>query len=202
MRHIRREKAIGDVYRVEAHIGGYGQPGDWWRTSNSISGGILYDWGVHLLEYALQIIDDEMVEVTGYARRGYWARKTRWKEDTNEDVASTVVRFKGGTWLTLTVSSIETNPKAGQLEISGTKGSYVLDGRMYEMIQQKGDTRVSTKGDNMASQWPKFYRNVAAHLVKGHSLVITPEWARRPIHILDLAVQSAKKGQALKTKWR
>lgn len=70
LKHIRREKAIGDVYRVEAHIGGYGQPGDWWRSSKSISGGILYDWGVHLLEYALQIIDDEIVEVTGYGPAG------------------------------------------------------------------------------------------------------------------------------------
>ena len=102
LKHIRREKAIGDVYRVEAHIGGYGQPGDWWRSSKSISGGILYDWGVHLLEYALQIIDDEIVEVTGYSRQGFWARKTRWKKDTTEDVASAVVRFKKGTWLTLT----------------------------------------------------------------------------------------------------
>ena len=202
LKHIRRERAIGDVYRIEAHIGGYGKPGDWWRSSKSISGGIMYDWGVHLLEYALQIIDDEMVEVTGYARQGFWARKTRWKEDTNEDVASAVVRFRNGAWLTLTVSSVEANPKAGQLEISGTNGSYVFDGRTYEMIQQVEDRKVITKGQNRSSEWPKFYRNVAAHLVKSTDLVITPEWARRPIHILDLAVQSAKKGQALKTKWR
>ena len=100
------------------------------------------------------------------------------------------------------MSSVEANPKAGQLEISGTRGSYVFDGRTYEMIQQKDDTKVTTKGDNVPSQWPKFYRNVAAHLVKGQALVITPEWARRPIHIIDLAVQSAKKGKALRTEYR
>ncbi len=202
LKHIHREKAIGDVYRVEAHIGGYGQPGDWWRTSKSISGGILYDWGVHLLEYALQIIDDEMIEVTGYSKTGFWAPKTVWKKDTNEDVASVVVRFKSGKWLTLTVSTLEANPKAGQLEISGTKGSYVFDGGTYEIIQSEGNRKVITKGRNTESLWPKFYKNVADHLVKGTKLVITPEWARRPIHILDLAGQSAKKGMALKTKYR
>ncbi len=202
LKHIHREKAIGDVYRVEAHIGGYGQPGDWWRTSKSISGGILYDWGVHLLEYALQIIDDEMTEVTGYSKTGFWAPKTAWKKDTNEDVASVVVRFKSGKWLTLTVSTLEANPKAGQLEISGTKGSYVFDGGTYEIIQSEGNRKVITKGRNTESLWPKFYKNVADHLVKGTKLVITPEWARRPIHILDLAGQSAKKGMALKTKYR
>ena len=66
---------------------GYGKPGDWWRTSKSISGGILYDWGVHLLEYALQLIDSEMVEVAGYAKTGFWAKETKWKDDTNEDEA-------------------------------------------------------------------------------------------------------------------
>ena len=157
----------------------------------------MYDWGVHLLEYALQIIDDEMVEVSGYAKAGFWAPKTSWKKDTNEDVASVVVRFKSGKWLTLTVSSIETNPKAGMLEIAGTKGSYVLEGRTYELIQQKGDQKVITMGQNTESLWPRFYKNVANHLVKGTKLVITPEWARRPIHILDLAKQSVKKGRAL-----
>jgi hypothetical protein len=32
--------------------------------------------------------------------------------------------------------------------------------------------------------------------------VITPEWSRRPIHILDLAAQSAKQGRALAAKYR
>ncbi|MEE2753111.1 MAG: Gfo/Idh/MocA family oxidoreductase [Candidatus Latescibacterota bacterium] len=202
LRHIRKEKAIGEVYRVEAHIGGYGQPSDWWRTSKTISGGILYDWGVHLLEYALQIIDDEMTEVTGFAKTGFWASKTAWKKDTNEDVASAVVRFKSGKWLTLTVSSLESNPKQGQLAISGTKGSYVFDGRKYKIIQQDGDRKIITEGNNTESLWPKFYKNVADHLVKGTKLVITPEWARRPIHILDLAGQSAKKGSAIKTAYK
>ena len=53
---IREKKVIGDVVRIEAHMGGFGKPGDWWRTSKSISGGIMYDWGVHLLEYSLQIL--------------------------------------------------------------------------------------------------------------------------------------------------
>ncbi len=50
---IRKRKIIGDVFRIEARITSHGKPGDWWRSSRSISGGILYDWGVHLLEYAL-----------------------------------------------------------------------------------------------------------------------------------------------------
>jgi scyllo-inositol 2-dehydrogenase (NADP+) len=61
-----RSGAIGEVVRVEARMGGWNRPGDWWRSSKSISGGILYDWGVHLLEYTLQIVDSDIVEVSGF----------------------------------------------------------------------------------------------------------------------------------------
>ena len=201
LKHIHKEKAIGDVYRIDAHMGGYGQPGNWWRTSKTISGGILYDWGVHLLEYSLQIMDAEIAEVTGYAKTGFWASKTAWKDDTNEDVASAVVRFKNGAWLTLTMSSLEMNPKPGMLEIAGTKGTYIFDGGAYEIIQQKGNRKVITKGKNTDSLWERFYGNIADHLSKDKELVITPEWSRRPIHILDLACKSAKGGKSIKAKY-
>jgi hypothetical protein len=60
---------------------------------------------------------------------------------------------------------------------------------------------VVTRGQNMASQSEKFYKNIANHLTKGTELVITPEWSRRPIQILDLANQSARKGAAIKAKY-
>ena len=195
-----RSGVIGEVVRIEAHMGGYRQPGDWWRSSKSISGGILYDWGVHLLEYSLQIMDAEMVEVSGYAKTGYWAKKTKWQEDTNEDEGFAVVRFKDGRWLTLCISNLESHPKSGQLEITGTQGTYIMEGRGYEITTHKGGETVVSRGQNPESEGWRFYQNIADHMVKGTQLVITPEWSRRPIHILDLACQSAKRGQAIKVR--
>lgn len=200
---IVRQKAIGEVYRIECHMGGYGKPGDAWRTSRSISGGILYDWGVHLLEYSLQIMRDEIVEVSGYAHEGFWAPQTRWKEDTNEDVACGIVRFRRGGWLSLTLSQLEANPKRGMLEISGIRGTYIMDHGTWEIINPGTERGASTitRGPNRKSEGEKFYQNIADHLTKGKELVITGEWSRRPIHILDLAVQSARKGAAIKAKY-
>ena len=193
--------AIGDVVRVEAHMGQYSQPGDWWRSSKSISGGILYGWGVHMLEYGLQIIDSDIVEVTGMSKRGFWAPKTPWKKDTNEDEAFAVVRFGGGAWLTLCVSSIDSNPKRGMLEITGTKGTYIFDGSTWETIVRKNNQTVTAKGENPPNQWWRYYKNIADHLTKGVKLAITAEWSRRPIHILDLANRSAVAGKSLKAKY-
>jgi predicted dehydrogenase len=193
---------VGEVYRVEAHMGGYGKPGDWWRTSKSISGGILYDWGVHLLEYSLQILDSELAEVSGLARTGFWAPQTKWKKDTNEDEGFAVVRFTNGKWLTLSVSSLDSNPKRSFLEVTGSLGSIVLDWGANEVITHDGANVISTKYRNPEAEGWRLYQNIADHLVKGEKLVITGEWARRPIHILDLACRSAKAGKAIKAKYR
>ena len=197
-----RKGIIGDVFRVEVHMGGWGKPRDWWRSSRSISGGILYDWGVHLLEYTLQIITADIVEVSGYAKTGFWAPQTPWKKDTNEDEGFAVVRYANGAWSSLSISSIDSRPKAGSMEITGTKGTYWLDFGGWEVTTHnaQGQT-VITKGGHPAGEGWRFYQNIADHLVKGEKLVITPEWARRPIHILDLACRSAAKGEALKAKY-
>jgi len=202
VRQILGKGVIGEVYRIEAHGGGFGRPGDWWRSSKSISGGILYDWGVHLLEYSLQIIDSDIVEVCGYTKTGVWASKTAWKDDTNEDEGFATVRFGSGAWLTLCMSSLDSNPKRGQLEITGTKGTYIFEGRSWETITHRGGRKVVTSGANPPGEGWRFYQNIADHLTRGAGLIITPEWARRPIHILDLACRSAAKGAAIRAKYK
>jgi predicted dehydrogenase len=198
---IKEKKVIGDIYRVEARMGSRALPGDWWRTSRTISGGILYDWGVHLLEYALQLIDSDITEVAGFSKTGYWAPKTKWKKDTNEDEAEAVVRFRNGAWLTLNITSLDSNAKPGFLEITGTEGSYVIEWGGYTIHKRDGQNYSLEQGAHYPNASEKFYGNIADHLTKGAKLVITPEWSRRPIHILDLAAQSAKKGRTLAPKY-
>ncbi|MBN1557801.1 MAG: Gfo/Idh/MocA family oxidoreductase, partial [Lentisphaerae bacterium] len=181
VRMIRERNVIGDVYRVEAHMGAFKEPVPTWRSSKSRSGGILYDWGVHLLEYSLQLLDGDIEEVTGYARRGYWASRLKWKRDTNEDEAFAVVRFSSGQWLTLTVSSLDANPKMtdrGFLEITGTQGAYIMHHDRYTLIRPRGKKTAARTGKNLKNRWSGFYRNIADHLVNAAPLVITPEWAR------------------------
>lgn len=199
---VKVKKVIGEVHRVEARMGSRSLPGNWWRTSRTISGGILYDWGVHLLEYGLQLIDSDITEVSGFSRTGYWAPKTEWKNDTNEDEAEALVRFRNGSWLRLCITSLDSNAKPGFLEISGTEGSYVIESNGYSLHRRDGQSYSLEQGVHYPNAWEKFYGNISEHLTKGTNLVITPEWSRRPIHILDLAVQSAKKGRALPAKYR
>ena len=192
--------AIGDVVRIDAQMGAWNQPNEWWRTSKTISGGILYDWGVHILEYTLQLIKSEVTEVSGYAWSGIWAKSSKWGKDTNEDDAVAVVRYASGAWSTLSITSIDGRPNPW-FKVTGTKGTYVMDWPSYELITHDGKNHITTKGPNVPGEGWKFYQNIADHLTKGTKLVITPEWSRRPIHILDLACRSAKAGTAIKAKY-
>lgn len=197
VRRIKRNKEIGSIVRIECHMGGYGKPRNWWRASRKISGGILYDWGVHLLEYSLQLIDSPITEVSGFAHHGHWAPHTEFKLDTNEDEGYIVVRFKSGQWLTLMISSIDSKPKEGMLEITGTEGTYVMDGGQGKIISHVTGDISTIQFRNPPDDWQRYYDHVRDYLVKGKPLVITAEWSRRPIHILDLGVRSAKLGRAL-----
>jgi scyllo-inositol 2-dehydrogenase (NADP+) len=198
---VRKQKQIGEVVRIKCHMGLYGKPGDWWRGSLSISGGILYDWGVHLLEYSLQLIDSPVSEVSGFAHRGFWAPQTVWKKDTIEDEGFAVVRFKSGQWLTLAITHIDSKHPEGWVEITGTRGTLLLDERHSTLYQHREGKQITTRLPNPPDEGGRYYENVRDHLVKGRPLVITAEWSRRPIHILDLAVRSALEGRSLPVKY-
>lgn len=197
---------IGEVFRVEAHMGGYHGPRDWWRSRRSISGGVLYDWGVHLLEYSLQILgpDAELSEVSGYAKNGFWDAESPDPADANEDEGYVVARFKNGKWLTLSMSSVDSFPKGqerGVLEVTGTKGTLVLWHDRFQVRRTvDGETHVR-EGRNPPGTQHLFYENILGTLRGETSLIITPEWARRTVHILDLGVCSAREGRALSAKY-
>ena len=201
VKDVVENRCIGDIVRIEAHMGSRGKPGDWWRTSKTISGGALYDWGVHLLEYSLQLVKSDIVEVSGFAKHGYWGPQTKWKADAIEDEGYAVVRFKNGVVLTLLITTLDSNPRRGRVELFGTQGNYIIDGGENTHILRDGN-KLTTTTSKMPDEGWRFYQNIADHLTKNTKLVITGEWARRPIHILDLACQSAAKGKTFPAKYR
>lgn len=208
---IVNKGAIGDVFRVELHMGDHAMPRDWWRSSRSISGGIMYDWGVHLLEYALQIVDSDVAEVSGYAKNGHWQSKVPKRfscaNDMNEDEATAIVRFANGAMVNLSISHLDTSGRP-PVAFHGTRGSYTVDYFGGPDRPAGWTTRTATKtgkivvktGKHPKGKHDSYYKNIADHLTGRAKLVITPQWARRPVHIIDLAMRSAAQGRALKAK--
>jgi len=214
VKEVVDNKKIGDVYRVDLTFGNYSMPRDWWRTSKSISGGVLYDWGCHLLEYALQLTPGNLTEVSGYAQHGHWEAQAPkgfpFIGDMNEDDASLVARFDTGAHIHLRVSHLNAEAGVPFMKVYGTKGVYIMlnmggaksdkPGWLMRRVLKSGKISETT-GNHVKSRGELFYKNVAGYLTGKEELIITPEWARRPIHILDLADKSATKGKAVKAKY-
>ena len=59
VRDLKENGAIGEVFDIESRIhGSRGIPSDW-RCEKKHGGGMLYDWGVHLIDQILMIWKDE-----------------------------------------------------------------------------------------------------------------------------------------------
>lgn len=186
---------IGRVFRMEAQWGGFAHPRDWWRSSQRISGGVHYDWGVHLLEYAFQLIGSEAVEVSAMTARGHW--ETAWGADTNDDELSAMVRFANGVLLNLRVTHVDADPEPSLLVATGTAGKYYMGMQQFRMVIPEGDERVQRSGPNRSSESARYYRNIAEAMTGQADLVITPQWSRQTIEVLEAATRSAATGRAV-----
>ena len=69
VKHIYDQNILGRIFRIESRVhGSRGIPGDW-RNKKECGGGMILDWGVHLLDQILQITDRKIRSV--YATVSY-----------------------------------------------------------------------------------------------------------------------------------
>lgn len=63
IKNIYDQKMLGDIFRLESRVhGSRGIPGDW-RQEKEHGGGMILDWGVHILDQMLQMIDSKVKRV-------------------------------------------------------------------------------------------------------------------------------------------
>jgi len=66
IKKIYDTKQLGELYQVEQRVfGSRGIPGDW-RKNKEFGGGMLLDWGVHMLDRLLIMIPEKIVSVDCY----------------------------------------------------------------------------------------------------------------------------------------
>lgn len=185
-----RSGVIGEVYRIDAATAGFGRPGAWWRSNKSISGGVLYDWGAHFMDWTLGLINQPITSVTGDVQN------RRWHHVTNEDYAYALIRFANGATATLEQGSLAA-ARRDAWRILGTHGAITSPGAGKEitLIREESTGQTSTATlTPPAADWNAYYANVGNHLLLDEPLIVTPQQARRAIGVLELAERSAAQG--------
>lgn len=82
------ENTLGPVFNIESRVhGSRGVPGDW-RNKLLKGGGMIYDWGVHLIDQMLQMINEDVVST--------YCHVTHVTNDEIDDGFTSVLTFASG----------------------------------------------------------------------------------------------------------
>ncbi len=184
---------IGEVFHIECGTMNYGHPRFWWRSDKKVSGGIMYDWGAHFLDWMLNLVPNaKMTQITGNFQ------KRVWHSVTNEDHGQAWIRFDNGITADFMVSSMAANSRP-KWRILGTAGAIESDWKTIKItshvagVRQESSIEVTLPGYGCT----EYYRTVADHLLMGEELVVKPEQARRVIAVIETAEKSSGEGRSL-----
>jgi Predicted dehydrogenases and related proteins len=206
---------IGAPFLVESRVNGSnGIPGDW-RRSREAGGGMLLDWGPHLVDQMLMLVDGPVVEI--YAQLFYE------KYDVDDNF-KTLLKFKNGICAQIEVSTncFQPLPRWHVLGADGTlnilnfknEGS-IVRGAMKEvdwsietvenyagstrtMRPRPSDTIETLENPKAATDWVEYYRNYKAANEGKAELLVKPAESLRVMTIIDAIRESAERGESVR----
>lgn len=165
-----------------------------WRGYKEKCGGVTFDWGVHLVDYALRLANSPVKAVSGYFYRSPDSRP-----DGNEDHGAIRIYFESGAIANMTISSLSQH-QPPRYRIIGDKGTLLDEWEWKDEGKLKVFTRLSG-GESAVMEvgyrqtaWKHFYDNVAAHILDGAPLLVTAESAAENINVLCTAERSHERG--------
>lgn len=201
--------AIGEPFHVEAFVGGYAHPCNYWHSDAEVSGGALFDWGSHVIDQVLDLMPGAVESVSAMNH------KRVWHDVTNADHARMTMVFEGGREATFIYSDMAAALKP-RWYVLGTAGALTGEWREESVIARSAigtldeDTlapadsppRVrlhSTQGDvTLLAPRPReafpFHADLVLSLAYGFPPRVRGEQSRRVVALLEAAEDSARLG--------
>jgi len=209
VKRLVRSGAIGDVFHYESFVGGYGHPCNFWHSDEEVSGGAVYDWGSHFLDWILDLLPQPVVSVTAAAH------KKRWHDVTNADHSRVTIAFADGAEAEFVHSDLAAAMKP-KWYVLGTEGAIVGHWRQERVVSRSAigtlvedplaasesparitmhapDGSVTDVAVPPAPRVP-FHRELADFLSTGAPMSVTAAGSRRNISVMEAATASAREG--------
>ncbi len=216
IRQALHEGLIGDPFHLELFIGDYSHPCQFWHSHEPISGGTLYDWGAHYLDWVLNLFSGPTASVVSTEH------KRVWHDVTNADQARVQVRFEGGQEAEFLYSDIAALRKP-KWYLLGTEGAIIghwnvvtvrESDPLYFLREEEIPTtetiphlalrRRHASGRMVEQQLAlpervqhPYHFNLADYLLTGEPLAVSAASSARVVAVLEAAGRSARRGGAM-----
>lgn len=209
------EGTIGKPFYIESRVqGSKGIPGDW-RCETVAGGGMLYDWGVHLIDQILYMVDSPVVDV--------YAHLLSVKFPGVDDNFKLILRFENDLSVLVEVDTY-TLINLPRWHVSGTSGTAQVDdfachGKVAKantlavhwdegiVYTEAGPTRtMAPRAKEAIEELPlplvvsdakDYYRQFAAAVERGKDLPVKPEQMLRVMQVIDAAFASEAQKQSI-----
>ncbi len=217
MKKIVDSNQIGELIHIESRVhGSRGIPSDW-RGTKAQGGGMILDWGVHLIDQILQIIPEPVTKV--------YCTTTHITNNEVDDGFRLALHFDGGKSAHIEVGTynfiamprfylqcrqgsalIEDWRKNAQIaRLKAWNEKEVLPvqtaaGITKTMAPRDEITLDTCLADKPQSDVHDFYRNFCAVLDGQEPLLVTPAQARRVLQVMEAAFASTEKEQVERVK--
>jgi scyllo-inositol 2-dehydrogenase (NADP+) len=213
LKQVVRSGLIGEVFHHESFVGGYGHPCNYWHSDEAVSGGAVYDWGSHYLDWVLDLLGHDVAWVSSTTH------KRVWHDVTNADHSRVLLHYADGREAEFTHSDLAAALKP-KLYVLGTRGAVVGDWRAERVVGRSpvglltedrlapADAPAALRvlvpdGSGGTSEThlslppapvDPFHRELADALLSGAPMSVTPEGSRRGVALMQAATRSAQGG--------
>lgn len=216
MKEVYDQRMVGQPYVIKSQLYGFNGNMHDWHIYPEMGGGMLYDWGVHLIDQILNMVDSEIDSLYADLRNVI--------NEKVDDYFNILIKFKNNVTAEIELGTYYLTPKRAWF-IGGNKGSAIIDGfggegcivrttHLLENVPGKitmtaaGPTRSfgpAAPGLLTEESLPEvnvshrdYFVHYLAALEGKEDLVVRPEQVRRVLAVMEAVRQSAKTGEAVR----